>query len=75
MRVSGARPKRTCSAVVSSSASVSAAKVMPMARSKLRGLVVDLGGVAGNRDEITAVVAEIDVALDQAQFLILRTLA
>ena len=36
MRLSGARPNRTCSAVVSSSATVSAANVMPMARSKLR---------------------------------------
>jgi hypothetical protein len=36
MRLSGARPKRTCKAVVISSAAVSAANVMPMARSKLR---------------------------------------
>ena len=35
MRASGASPNRTCNAVVSSSAIVSAVKVRPMARSKL----------------------------------------
>ena len=34
------------------------------------GFVVDLRGVAGHRDQITAVGAEIDVALDEAQFLV-----
>ena len=38
-------------------------------------LVVDFGGVAGDRDQVAAIVAEIDVALDQAQLLILGTLA
>ena len=37
-------------------------------------LVVDLGGVAGDGDEVAAVVAEIDVALDDAQPLVLRAL-
>jgi hypothetical protein len=34
--------------------------------------VVDFGSVASHCDEVTAVGAEIDVALDQAQVLILR---
>ena len=37
-------------------------------------LVVDLGGVAGDGDAVAAVVAEIDVALDDAQPLLLRAL-
>ena len=44
-------------------------------RSKAAHLVVDLGGVAGHRDQITAFFAEIDGALDQPQSLILRPLA
>ena len=35
------------------------------------GFVVDFRGVAGHRNQITAVAAEIDVAFDQAQFLVL----
>ena len=38
------------------------------------GLVVDLRRVAGDRDQITAVAAEIDIALDDAQILLLRSL-
>ena len=33
-------------------------------------LLVDLGGVAGDRDEIAALLAEIDGALDEAQLLV-----
>ena len=44
-----------------------------MVRSKLRGFVVDFRGVAGHGDEVTAVGAEIDVALDETQFLVFGT--
>ena len=37
-------------------------------------LIGDLGGIAGDRDEIMPVVAEIDIALDQPQPLVLRPL-
>ena len=45
-----------------------------MAPSKAQHLVVDLGGVAADRHQEAAVVAEIDVALDQPQPLVLRAL-
>ena len=35
-------------------------------------LVVDLLGVAGDRDQVAAVLAEVDIALDQAQPLVFR---
>ena len=74
MRLSGARPKRTWNSVVSSSTTASTTKVVAMAPSKASDLVVELGGVAGDRDQEAAFVAEIDVALDQAQPLVLRPL-
>ena len=74
MRLSGARPKRTWNAVVSSSATASTAKVDADGAVEAARLVVDLGGVAGDRDQKAAVVAEIDVALDQAQPLVLGAL-
>ena len=36
--------------------------------------LVDLGRIAGHRDQVFAVVAEVDVALDQAQLLVLGAL-
>ena len=69
MRLSGARPKRTWKVVVSSSTIASIPKVMTQRAVEAARLLVDLGGVAGDRDEIAALLAEIDGALDEAQLL------
>ena len=71
MRLSGARPKRTWNMVVSSSTTARIANVIDQRLVERARLVVDLGGVAGDRDQITPLVAEIDVALDQPQPLVL----
>ena len=74
MRLSGARPNRTWNIVVSSSTAASTQKVVDDRAVEGQDLVVDLGGVAGDRHQEAAVVAEIDVALDQPQPLVLRAL-
>ena len=74
MRVSGARPKRTCSAVVNSSAMRERGKCNADGAVEAAGFVVDFRGVARHCDQITAVVAEVDIALDQAQLLVLGAL-
>ena len=72
MRLSGARPKRTWNMVVSSSTDGQQRKCDRQRLVERARLLRDLGGVAGDRHEIMALVAEIDIALDQPQPLILR---
>ena len=74
MRLSGARPNRTWNSVVRSSTAASTRKVVMMAPSKAEHLVVELGGVAADRHQEAAVIAEIDVALDEPQPLVFRPL-
>ena len=74
MRLSGARPNRTWNSVVSSSTAASTRKVVAMAPSKARISSSSSDGIAADRDQEAAVVAEIDVALDQPQPLVLRPL-
>ena len=49
-------------------------KVMSKRAVEAMRLVVDLGGVAGDRDQVAALLAEIDGALDEAQLLVLGAL-
>ena len=72
MRLSGARPNRTWNMVVSSSTMARIAEGEHQRLIEGVGFVLDLGGVARDRDEIAAVLAEIDGALDQPQLLVLR---
>ena len=74
MRLSGARPNRTWNMVVSSSTAASMHEGDGERAVEGVRLVVDLLGVAGDRDQKAAVVAEIDGALDQPQPLVLRPL-
>ncbi len=74
MRLSGASPKRTCNAVVKQQRHGERRKGHADGAIETVGLVVDLRGVAGDRDQIAAVVAEIDIALDEAQLLVLGPL-
>ena len=74
MRLSGARPKRTWKVVVSSS--TIAERPEGDGERAVEGAVSSSisAGVARDRDQVAALLAEIDGALDQAQALVLRAL-
>ena len=67
MRLSGARPKRTWKVVINSSTTAEHAEGEEQCAVEAARLLVDLGGVAGDRDQEPPLVAEIDGALDHAQ--------
>ena len=75
-RCASAAPGRSAPAAPWSTAArrVSAAKGCADGAIEAARFVVDFGGVARHRDQVVAVVAEIDIALDQPQPLILGAL-
>ena len=72
---SGRRPKRICSSVVKPSARPRSAKVTVSAKMKSPHRRVDLVGGAGDADDEASVLAEVDVALDDAKVAVVGRLA
>ena len=71
----GCRPKRICSSVVAAERDAEKAEGDGKRDDEAADVVVDLVGRAGDADDEAAVLAEIDVALDDAQRAVVRTLA
>ena len=74
MRLSGARPNRTWNSGGQQQHDGEHPEGDDQRAVEGAHLLVDLGGIAGDRDQEAALVAEIDGALDHAQPLVLRAL-